>query len=418
MPVGASPFRRIWWSRKTTPSDVATFPFECADFHPTLRTGLLILQPTPFCNIDCDYCYLPNRNNKARLAVSTVDVAVRRLIDDGLIGPNLSVVWHAGEPTVLQPAYYEDAFAAIAEAVPDGCKVTHCLQTNATLLDQAWCALFLRHRVRVGVSIDGPPLLHDAHRRTRQGKGTHAAVMRGVAALREAGVRFHAIAVVTSATLDQPEAFADFFESLGVAEVGCNFDEAEGGHAGSSLADREVSHFAFLRALAEHCSRPGNRLVVRELVRARQLVLEPLPEQRWRGHCWPVNAQVMPFAMVNVAHDGRFSTFSPELIDQPAPAYGDFVFGNVADVGYLEATSSDNFQRVWSEIVRGVLACERDCAHFTYCGGGAPANKYYELGDFGGTETLYCRSMVKRPFVVALEHAERWLQSCERAGVA
>ena len=24
--------------------------------------SLLVLQPSPFCNINCDYCYLPNRS--------------------------------------------------------------------------------------------------------------------------------------------------------------------------------------------------------------------------------------------------------------------------------------------------------------------------------------------------------------------
>ena len=34
---------------------------------------LLVVQPTPFCNIDCRYCYLPDRNSKA--VVAPADVA-------------------------------------------------------------------------------------------------------------------------------------------------------------------------------------------------------------------------------------------------------------------------------------------------------------------------------------------------------
>ena len=29
---------------------------------------LLVIQPTPFCNIDCSYCYLPTRQSKERMA--------------------------------------------------------------------------------------------------------------------------------------------------------------------------------------------------------------------------------------------------------------------------------------------------------------------------------------------------------------
>ena len=33
---------------------------------------LVVVQPTPFCNIDCRYCYLPDRSNKAVLADETI----------------------------------------------------------------------------------------------------------------------------------------------------------------------------------------------------------------------------------------------------------------------------------------------------------------------------------------------------------
>ena len=31
---------------------------DCTSFGPI---GLVVIQPTPFCNLDCDYCYLPHR---------------------------------------------------------------------------------------------------------------------------------------------------------------------------------------------------------------------------------------------------------------------------------------------------------------------------------------------------------------------
>ncbi|HVM77726.1 MAG TPA: hypothetical protein VMU06_01825 [Stellaceae bacterium] len=37
---------------------------------PTIR--LLVVQPTPFCNIDCRYCYLPERNSKSVVAPETL----------------------------------------------------------------------------------------------------------------------------------------------------------------------------------------------------------------------------------------------------------------------------------------------------------------------------------------------------------
>jgi len=33
---------------------------------------LLVVQPTPFCNIDCRYCYLGDRTNKSVVATETL----------------------------------------------------------------------------------------------------------------------------------------------------------------------------------------------------------------------------------------------------------------------------------------------------------------------------------------------------------
>ncbi len=370
------------------------------------RTRLLVLQPTPFCNIDCDYCYLPGRDQRHRMAPATARRAAERLREDGLAGDELTVVWHAGEPLVMPIAFYEEAFEGIAAALGPGCRVVHSIQTNATLVDDAWCAFFLRHGVRVGVSIDGPAALHDRHRRTRRGAGTHAQVLQALARLRAHGVPFHAIAVVTRETLADPDAVFDFFVGQGVHDLGCNFDEAEGVHAGSSLAGHEVAHQAFLARLLERSVATGSRLVVRELAAAWRLVAEPLPEYRFAGRSWPDNAQVMPGAIVSVAWNGDFSTFSPELLGQPNAAYEDFVLGNVERQGFAEAFGAPAAQRLWRAIAQGVQACRDRCSHFAYCGGGAPANKLYENGRFDSAETLYCRSMLRRPFDLVLQRLE------------
>ena len=54
------------------------------------------------------------------------------------------------------------------------------LQTNGTLLDDAWCAFLAEHRFAVGLSIDGPARLHDRSRPDRRGRPTHDRAMRGL----------------------------------------------------------------------------------------------------------------------------------------------------------------------------------------------------------------------------------------------
>ena len=400
----------VRWLPRRPPPVAPDHAFDPRDFTPALKTRLLVLQPTPFCNIDCDYCYLPDRRSTARMSLATIRRAAERLLDDDLVGEQLTVVWHAGEPLTLPVPYYDAAIATLHEVLGAHCELSHSIQTNATLIDDAWCELINRHHLRIGVSVDGPADLHDAHRRTRGGHGTHARVLAGMAQLRAHGIGFHAIAVVTPATFAQPDAFFDFFEAEGVPEVGCNFDEAEGPHTRSSLVGHDAAHAAFMARLLARSRAPGARTRIRELAMALHLIAEPLPTVAWQAQRWPENVQALPFALVNVAHHGDFSTFSPELLGQPSAEFGHFSFGNVESDGFFEAAARERFARVWSGIARGVEACEAGCAHFGFCGGGAPANKLYENGDLGSTETLYCRSVLKRPFdtvLAQLEHDAR-----------
>lgn len=383
-----------------------------ADFEPALRTQLLVLQPTSFCNIDCSYCYLPQRNDRSRMSLDTLRLAARRLREDGLAADELTVVWHAGEPLVLPPAWYAQAFAVLGEEL-SGIRVRQAMQSNGVLIDAAWCMFFKRHDVQVGVSVDGPAALHDLHRRTRRGGATHAAVLRGMQQLREHGVPFHAIAVVTAAALHQPDDFYDWFAGQGITELGCNFDEAEGAHRQSSLAGVEAAHETFVQRLLQRSL--AGPVLVRELAAAWQLLRRPLPQWGWRGARWPLNSQVMPMALVTVLHNGDFGCFSPELVGQPRPDYHNFVLGNVHRGGYLQALHGPAFAALWHDIRRGIESCERQCEYFAHCGGGAPANKLYENGDLGSTQTLHCRSMVQRPFDAVLQHAEHTLGQRRRA---
>ena len=47
---------------------------------------LLVVQPTPFCNLDCDYCYLPDRGDRSRLSFPVLEAAVERVLDSPYFG--------------------------------------------------------------------------------------------------------------------------------------------------------------------------------------------------------------------------------------------------------------------------------------------------------------------------------------------
>lgn len=363
---------------------------------------LLVVQATPFCNLDCDYCYLPGRDDSQRMAADTIHLIGRHILAEGWCSEDCTLVWHAGEPTVLPALWYTEAAAILKTYIPDGTRLTHSIQTNGTLLDESWLAWLRRPDVRIGISLDGPQILHDRHRRHRNGRGSFAETMRGIALLREADVPFHVIAVLTRESMGETDRLLHFFKQEGIERVAFNVEEIEGVNVASSLdvATARTEYVAFLRRWIDLSADDPDMLWVREIERATQSILRS-PDTVVPNH------QTEPFRILSVGVDGGLSAFSPELLGNRDTKYGRFVFANLADGGPESILANPLFQKLYAEITEGVRACAETCEFFRWCGGGAPANKLFELGSFAKTETMYCRLAEQAPILAVLETLER-----------
>lgn len=348
---------------------------------------LLLLQPSPFCNIACDYCYLPHRALRGRMSLATLRQALRLVRDRDLLGPRLEVVWHGGEPLTVPIGHYEEGVSLIRAELPAGVETVIGLQTNGLLLDDRWCGLIAREGLRIGLSLDGPARLHDARRRTRSGAGTHAAVMAAVRRLQEWQIPFRVIAVLTRESLAAPDELLDFFIDHGIRAVGFNVEEIEGVNRSSSLApaavERELA--AFWERVIDRVRAAPHAIRLREIDRT----LAMLRDSELGRH--PGNAQNRPLGILSVAHDGALSTFSPELLGLKDDRYGDFLLGHLDALDLDRALAAPAFRRMSEEIAAGRRACAESCAWFAFCRGGAPANKLAERGSFAATETMACR---------------------------
>ncbi len=364
---------------------------------------LLVIQPTPFCNIDCTYCYLPDRQSTKKITPEVLDCVFARVFEAGIVDGGFTVVWHAGEPLVLPPRFYEEAAALLARHNRAGVPVAHSFQTNATLIDADWCRFFREQRAQVGVSVDGPAFLHDRCRRTRSGQGTHARVVRGIRTLHEHGIPFHVISVLTRASLDYPDELYEFYKQEGIAHVGLNIEEIEGPHIRSSLQEEDIRErfTRFLGRFYDLARSPTWPLQVRELEGALAVLAAAGAEGPPRTH------ETTPLAILSVDCAGNFGTFSPELLGLASSHYGDFVLGRVQDISLRAALASPKLRAMAADIAAGLQHCRRTCAYFPYCGGGAPANKYFENGSFDSTETLFCRLNKQAVLDVVLDKLER-----------
>jgi len=359
---------------------------------------LLIMQSTPFCNINCKYCYLPARENTARMLPGTVDAVYEDLLTAPFVGNNFTTLWHAGEPLIAGIPFYAEALRSSARLAIRGCKVDHSLQTNGTLINESWCEFFQESSFRIGVSLDGPAEFHDRNRRTRDGRGTFAETMSGVTLLRRYGIEFNVICVLTRYSLDFPDRLFAFFASVGAKQVAFNIDEVDGVNSASSMTSLD-SLEAFRRFLQRfYILNSKEEFEVREFGSLRRDIFSGETNRR--------SVQTLPFGIISVAAEGNYTTFSPELLGMKHPKYGGFYFGNIRDQPFTEMLDSAHFRRVYSEIQSGTQRCRATCQYYGLCGGGSPSNKLFENGAFDSAETMYCKFNKKAVVDVVLREIE------------
>jgi uncharacterized protein len=380
-----------------------------AQTSPTIET--LVVQPTPFCNINCTYCYLPERSTKTVMEQATVAALFAKVFASGWVHLRLTVIWHAGEPLVLPPSFYQTAFEAIELQRPAAVQIQHAIQTNGMLITPEWCDFFKKWHVGVGVSIDGPRHLHDAHRLTRSGEGTFDRTLAGIRLLRREGVPFHVISVLSEAGMDAPEELLDFYLAEGIEDVCFNVEESEGDHVSGLFAagDPQARFRNFLDTFWRLSRQSGRIRFLREIDGMLLRVFRP-DEAAMR------NPQVEPFGMLNVDCHGNVSTFSPELLGLKNAAYDNFIIGNINRDTLEDMRASAALAAMSRDIAAGVEACRKDCDYFSVCGGGAPVNKLAENGAFNSAATSFCRLTQMVPIDLILAAFDRLEQTMDEEG--
>ena len=377
-----------------------------------IKTGpieLLVVQSTPFCNLDCKYCYLPDRANTSRMPLFILEKTMQRLLSDSLIKEELTIVWHAGEPLVPGIKYYEDCIELIKKMKPSNTKINFSIQTNGVLISHEWCNFFKENNIKVGVSVDGPAFIHNKVRLNRTGNGTHELVQIGIDLLNQNGIDFHTISVLTNFSLQHSKAIFQYLLDNNVTRCGFNIEEIENINQSSSLSrikgKKEVKEFFEL--MWSYNKQNNYILNIRELDRSVGVI------RNWKkgNKHWLSNGQQnLPYQIITVDYRGNFSTYSPELNGVLIDGNDSFNLGNVLNTSFEDATKTKKFQRQYREIRSGIKLCSKTCEYYQLCGGGAPSNKYFENGTFSSTETMYCRLQTQASIDATINRLESEVQ--------
>ena len=105
------------------------------------------------------------------------------------------ITFHGGEPTLIGAGRF-DELASRATSRLGNRLAALGIQTNATLVDDVWVDALRRHQVSVGVSLDGPPDIHDETRVDHAGRGSYDATVAGLRRLQDSGLAPSVLCVI------------------------------------------------------------------------------------------------------------------------------------------------------------------------------------------------------------------------------
>lgn len=144
----------------------------------------LILSLTTRCNLACRYCYNGERRDDSDMSIEVMQRAVSLVAEKG---EPFHLQLSGGEPTLV-PELIETA-AGLAKKSGGCCSMG--IQTNGTGLTPELLNVFRANGFQVGVSLDGPPAIH------QQQRGMAAETLRGLRLLENASIPFRVTTVVT-----------------------------------------------------------------------------------------------------------------------------------------------------------------------------------------------------------------------------
>jgi len=337
----------------------------------------VMAKPTgAICNLDCRYCFFLEKEqlypgSHFRMRDDVLERYITQLID-GQRSDHVIVAWQGGEPTLMGLEFFRRAVALIERQRRPGMTIEHTIQTNGTLLDDAWCAFFAEHGMLVGISIDGPQELHDRYRVDKGGKPTFERVMRGLRMMQRHRVAFNVLTTVHRANGDAPldvyrflrdDVGAEWMQFIPIVE---RVDTPDG----TTASDRSVGAAQYGRFLTAIFDEWVRRDVGRVFVQTFEAAA-----RRWMG--MPSGMCIFePTCGLAVALEHTGDVYSCDHFVEPA-----YRLGSIREQQLIELVASPQ-QRAFGAAKRDMLPgmC-RSCEVRFACHGECPKNRFIATAD-------------------------------------
>ncbi len=333
----------------------------------------------PICNLNCGYCYYLAKEklypgSDFRMSDAVLDSFTRQYIEAQQV-PEVTFGWQGGEPLLMGIAFFERAIALQEHYKRPGMRIINTLQTNGTLVDEAWGAFFKAHNFLIGLSLDGPQAMHDAYRRDKGGAPTWERVMRARDIFQKYGVEYNILCTVHQANADHPLEVYRFFRD----EVGAQFiqfipivrrDNDTGYQEGTALTAHSVTaqqYGDFLIGVFDEW--------VRHDVGQVYVQIFDVALAAWMGQR-PGLCIFEPTCGLALAMEHNGDLYACDHFVEPR-----YRLGNIMETPLVELVASEA-QQAFGQAKRDTLPQQcRDCEVRFVCNGGCPKNRIAVTAD-------------------------------------
>jgi uncharacterized protein len=179
--------------------------------------SVLIKPASSKCNLSCEYCFYHDVANNRVVAdfgfmsLETIEVIIKKVL---LFASGYATFsFQGGEPTLCGIDFFKSVVKLQNKLNVNNVRINNCIQTNGFLVNSQWADFLHKHNFLVGLSLDGPPDLHDKYRVDTKGKGTYEKVMRASALFNKYKVEYNILFVVTDFTARYPERLYRYFKT-------------------------------------------------------------------------------------------------------------------------------------------------------------------------------------------------------------
>jgi uncharacterized protein len=192
---------------------------------PPLYPRSFYFHMTDACNFRCTYCYARAEGKGKSMSVDMAKAIIDKLLAE-IPHDYMYIEFHGGEPLLLKRDLAAIVDYGRRKAFSMSRRIDFSVQTNGSLIDDEVIEWALRNEIKIGISIDGAPEVHDRYRIDADGKGTFARVWKAITRAEDKGLRCGFIGVVHESD-DYLRAY-EFFVSRGILNFKLNYSASVG----------------------------------------------------------------------------------------------------------------------------------------------------------------------------------------------